>query len=88
MNALPGPLVHEALIMLATTGGPVFAALLLVGLLVGILQATTQINDPAVGALPRLATALGMSFLLGGWMVDRLAGFFVSAMGRMAVHPF
>ncbi len=88
MNGLPSSMVREALVVLATTGGPLFLALLGVGLVVGILQATTQINDPAVGALPRLATALGMAFVLGGWMVERLSSFLASALAHMAERPF
>ena len=51
-------LLHNALLQLATVGGPVLAALLVVGLVVGVLQAATQINDPAVGFVPRLAATL------------------------------
>jgi flagellar biosynthesis protein FliQ len=54
---LPGALLREALLLLAAVGGPVLGALLLVGLVVGVLQAATQVNDAAVGFLPRAAAA-------------------------------
>ena len=57
---LPGALVKEALVVLATVGGPVFGVMLLVGLVVGVLQAATQVNDAAVGFLPRAAAALAV----------------------------
>jgi flagellar biosynthesis protein FliQ len=69
---------------MALVGGPLFAVLLVVGVVVGVLQAATQVQDPALGFLPRAAAA-GLVLLLGGpWMADRLAGFLKVAIQRMA----
>ena len=81
---LPGHLVREGIAVIGTVGGPVFAALLVVGLVMGVLQAATQIQDPAVGFLPRLAAGLVVVLLLGGWMLERLANYFVFAMQRIS----
>jgi flagellar biosynthetic protein FliQ len=81
---LPGALVREALTLCAAVGGPVLAVILLVGLTVGILQAATQVNDSAVGFLPRAAAAGAVVWLLGGWMMERLSGFLGQAIVRMA----
>ncbi len=81
---LPAMLMREGMQLLAVVAAPLMGALLVVGLIVGILQAATQINDPAVGALPRLIAA-GLAILFfGGWMITRFAAFFVSAAHRMA----
>lgn len=81
---MPGALLREGLLVLASVGGPVLGALLVVGLVVGILQAATQINDPAVGFLPRGLAAIGVIWLAGGWIMERLAGFLGQALVRMA----
>ncbi len=83
---LPSSLLREGLGLLVTTGSPLFAAALVVGLLVGVLQAATQINDPAAGFLPRAATAVLVCWLAGPWMAERLAGFLASAITRMSGH--
>ena len=83
---LPSSLLREGLGLLVTTGSPLFTAALVVGLLVGVLQAATQINDPAAGFLPRAATAVLVCWLAGPWMADRLAGFLASAITRMSGH--
>jgi flagellar biosynthetic protein FliQ len=83
MGELPGDLTREAFLLLATTAGPVIGALLVIGLVVGIFQAATQINDPAVGFLPRFAAALGATWLLGGWLLERYGAFFASSVHRM-----
>jgi len=81
---MPGALLREGLLVLASVGGPVLGALLAVGLVVGILQAATQINDPAVGFLPRGLAAIAVVWLAGGWIMERLAGFLGQALVRMA----
>ncbi len=79
---LPGVLFREAL-LLASVGGPMFLALLAVGLVLGIIQSATQINDSAVGFLPRAFAGALVIWALGGWMLERLAGFFRHAVQMM-----
>ena len=81
---LPAALVQEGLSVLATAGAPLFAAILLVGLAVGVLQAATQVNDSAVGFLPRALAAAAVVWLAGAWMTERLAGFLARSITAMA----
>lgn len=83
-SELPGALLREGLLTLAAVGGPLLGALLVVGLLVGVLQAATQVNDPAVGFLPRALTALAVLWLGGPWIMERLSGLLGQALQRMA----
>lgn len=48
---------------------------LLVGLIVAIFQATTQINEQTLSFLPRLATTLLVLIFAGKWMLTRLMDF-------------
>ena len=86
MNDLTGPMTREAMMLLATTAGPIIGVLLVIGLIVGVFQAATQINDPAVGFLPRMAAALGAVWLLGGWLLERYSTFFATSVERMSRH--
>lgn len=79
-----GSLTYESLRVLATVGAPLFGVVLAVGLLVGIMQSATQINDSAVGFLPKICAALLTLSLLGPWMVQRLAQLFVLALQHLA----
>ncbi len=83
---LPSSLLREGLALLAVVGAPLFAAALVVGLVVGVLQAATQINDPATGFLPRAAAAVLVCWLAGPWMAERLARFLATGITRMAGH--
>lgn len=86
MGDLPGTLTREGLMLLSTTAGPVIGVLLVIGLVVGVFQAATQINDPAVGFLPRFAAALLTAWIFGGWLMERYAAFFTSSLNRMSQH--
>ena len=81
---LPSSLMREGFAVLATVGGPFVLSLLAVGLLVGLLQAATQITDPAVGFLPKLVTGLLMAYFTGHWVLERLSHFLAAAFRGMS----
>lgn len=83
---LPFALVREGFILLAGTGGPILASLTAVGLVVGVLQAATQVNDPAVGFAPKLIAALATCWFTGPWVVERFSAFLHDAVLRAAGH--
>jgi flagellar biosynthetic protein FliQ len=47
-------LVYQAMRMAAVLAGPILMALLIVGLVIGILQAATSINESTVAFVPKL----------------------------------
>jgi flagellar biosynthesis protein FliQ len=88
VNDTVANLFREGMTLLLTVGGPLLVSLLVVGLVTGILQSATQIQEPAVGAVPRLATVLAVAVFLGPWMVERLARFFHLALERLGDRAF
>lgn len=81
---LPAQLLREGLTLLAILTGPFIGVLLVIGVVVGLLQAMTQLHDPSVSFLPRMLAVIGTALLIGGSALERLAAFFASAMVRMA----
>jgi flagellar biosynthesis protein FliQ len=81
---VPGALIRDALLLLASVGGPIFLALLATGLVLGILQAATQINDSAVSFLPRALAGVLVVWALGGWIMQRLASFLMHSVQLMS----
>jgi flagellar biosynthesis protein FliQ len=77
-------LVSEGAQTLAAVAAPFVLGLLAVGTTIGVLQATTQVNDPALGAVPRIAVVIGIAVSLGGWIVEHLAQFLSSSMLHIA----
>lgn len=80
-------LFHEGMLLVGVVGAPLMGALLLVGLVVGVLQSATQIQEPSVGAVPRIGTVILIAILLGPWMMERLARFLAIAIERMGAPP-
>jgi type III secretion protein S len=66
---------REALLVALAVAAPPLAAALLAGLLTGVLQAATQVQDHALGAVPRIAAVLAVVGLLAPWMAAQVARF-------------
>lgn len=69
-------------------GGPVIAVGVVVGLIVAILQAATQVNDSAVSFAPKAVATLATLAIAGPWMLAQLVEFTTAvfvAVGRL--HP-
>jgi flagellar biosynthesis protein FliQ len=81
---MPSALLREGFAVLAMVGSPFMGALLVIGLVVGLLQAVTQINDSALGFLPRMVTLVLVCWFAGGWAVERLAQYLAAALQRMS----
>lgn len=70
-----GVLMREAMSVSLRLGGPPLAVALVVGLLVSLLQAITQINEATLAFVPKaLALAVTM-ILLGPFMLSTLTDF-------------
>ena len=83
---LPVSLLREGFAVMASVGAPFLGALLVVGLIVGVVQAATQINDSALAFLPKLVTGIAISWMFGSWALERLAQYLVLAFNRMSQH--
>lgn len=49
---------------------------LIVGLIVSMFQAATQINEQTLSFLPRLLVTLGAIMYLGGWLITEFTDLF------------
>jgi len=66
---------REALLLALLLSAPPLLAALLVGLVTGLLQAVTQLQEHAIGAVPRIAAVLGALIVTGPWLAARLCRF-------------
>ena len=67
--------VREALWLALQLGGPVLVAMLLVGIIVAVLQALTQVQEASLAFLPKLMVVAGATVLLGPGMAGALRAF-------------
>jgi flagellar biosynthesis protein FliQ len=68
---------REALRMSLLLGGPLLAAAFVVGLLVNIGQTLTQLHEPVVGLIPRIAAVTAVLLLILPWLLTRWVSFAV-----------
>ena len=58
------------------TAGPVLGVALAIGLLVGVLQAATSINEMTLSFVPKLILVLTTIALLSGLMMTQMSNYF------------
>lgn len=69
-------------------GGPVMLTGVVVGFIVAILQAATQVNDSAVSFAPKAVAILAVLVVSGPWMLTQLAQFTSKVFVAIAtLHP-
>ena len=64
---------------------PVLLSTFLVGLVVSILQAATQIQEMTLAYIPKVITAFIVLFLLGGWMLTKIVDFTVEIFANIPI---
>jgi flagellar biosynthetic protein FliQ len=76
-------LIHDFLIVTMKLGFPMLGVALVVGLVVSLVQAITQINEATLAFLPRLM-AIGLALvMLGPFMASTLSGFALRIFDRL-----
>jgi flagellar biosynthetic protein FliQ len=63
---------QDALWMMLMVSAPVLGTILVVGLVVSLFQAVTQINEATLAFVPKLIAAMAVFALAGPWMLSAL----------------
>lgn len=80
-------LADKMLWVTALLAGPVLIASLAVGLVVGVIQAATSVNEQTLTFVPKLAVTALMLVVLGGSMLSLLADFTEEIFAQIAAVP-
>lgn len=67
--------LQDAFLVMLRVGAPVLIIALVIGLVVSILQATTQIQEQTLSFVPKLFAILLTLVLLGNFMLNTLISF-------------
>ena len=71
---------QNALYMLLMISAPVLATVLVVGLVVSLFQALTQIHEATLSFVPKLVAAIAVFAIAGPWMLTTLVEFIRSTL--------
>jgi flagellar biosynthesis protein FliQ len=74
---------QSALLTIFYLAGPILAVIMVIGILVGVFLAATQINEPTISFVPKfLATGLAL-VILGPWLLRQLEGFTIAILAGL-----
>ena len=77
-------LAREALWTALLVGGPILGITLVVGLVVSLLQAVTQVNEMTLTFVPKLIAVFVGMLLFGPWMMETMVSFSATLFANMA----
>jgi flagellar biosynthesis protein FliQ len=69
--------------MIIMTAGPILGAALAIGLLIGVLQAATSINEQTISFVPKLVIVLITLGLLSGYILTNMTDYFAFIFGEI-----
>ena len=75
---------QHGLLTLLTVAAPMLLAVLVVGVLVSIFQAATQINEATLSFVPKLLAAVAVMAVAGPWMMTTLVDYLRSMLMSIA----
>ena len=77
---------REALIVTIMIAGPLLGGILLVGVIIGILQAATSIQEMTLSFIPKLIIVVAILFILGGWQILTLVEYLQSLLANLYMY--
>jgi len=68
-------LASQAMSLSLKVAGPLLLAALVIGLVISVFQAVTQIQEQSLSLIPKLAGVAVVMVLLGPWMLGQLVSY-------------
>lgn len=68
-------IAQQAVLIMVMVAGPLLIVSLVVGLLVSIFQAVTQINEMTLTFVPKVVAIFVALIVLGPWMMQMMLGY-------------
>jgi flagellar biosynthetic protein FliQ len=77
---------QDALLTAALLAGPILGVILLLGLLIGILQAATSIQEMTLSFVPKLLGLILLLYFIGNWQLGVLINYFERLMDALPMY--
>ena len=79
-------LARQALLVALEIGAPILGVSLVVGIVVSIIQAVTQVNEMTLTFVPKLIGVFVAMLIFGPWMMETLLNFSAGLFANMAMY--
>lgn len=76
-------LAYQAMKIALAMAGPLLFIALMVGLVISIFQAATQINEMTLSFIPKLLALCGGLVLLGPWLIGLMTDYIRQLIGQI-----
>jgi flagellar biosynthetic protein FliQ len=77
---------QDALLTAALLAGPILGVILLLGLIIGILQAATSIQEMTLSFVPKLLGLILLLYFIGNWQLGVLINYFERLMDALPMY--
>ncbi|MDA9367285.1 flagellar biosynthesis protein FliQ [Gammaproteobacteria bacterium] len=77
---------RDALWVTMLIAGPLLGGTLVVGIVIGIFQAATSIQEMTLSFIPKLITLVLVLFLVGGWQILTLVDYFQTLLLNLPMY--
>ena len=74
-------LASEAIKTTIFLAGPLLAAAMVVGIIVSILQAVTQVNEATLTFIPKMVAVIVVLIVMAPWMLEVLQTYAIQVLG-------
>jgi flagellar biosynthesis protein FliQ len=74
---------HGALLTIFYLAGPILAVIMVIGILVGIFLAATQINEQTISFVPKFLGTGCALVILGPWLLRQLEAFTIAVLAGL-----
>jgi flagellar biosynthetic protein FliQ len=68
-------IVKDTIITAAEVAAPILIVVMVLGLIISVIQATTQIQEQTLTFVPKLVAAAAVGIFLGSWMLEKIMAF-------------
>ena len=83
-NGEVGGLMYDVFVIIIELAGPLLVISMLVGVIISIIQAATQIHEQTITFVPKLLSILAVLGILGSSMLAMLQDFMQMVFGMIA----
>ena len=77
---------QEALMVAALIAGPLLLGILVVGVVIGLIQAATSVQEMTLSFIPKLIILVLLLFLIGNWQINVLVDHFQNLLMNIPIY--
>jgi flagellar biosynthetic protein FliQ len=77
---------QEALMVAVLIAGPLLLGILVVGVVIGLIQAATSVQEMTLSFIPKLIILVLLLFLIGNWQISVLVEHFQNLLMNIPIY--